>query len=59
MECPIKKCNVKCCYAKRFVDGKDRLIPCIFLDLEIKKCTIYKERPKICREYLCEEMKNG
>lgn len=34
------------------VDGRgDKELPCIWLDLETKRCRNYSQRPRVCREF--------
>jgi Fe-S-cluster containining protein len=29
---------------------------CIFLNVNTKRCDIYEDRPKVCREYICDKI---
>ena len=29
---------------------------CVFLNLNTKRCDIYEDRPKVCKEYLCDKI---
>ena len=41
------------------VDLFNPKLPCIFYNTKIKACSIYDVRPKTCREYECDYLKNN
>lgn len=41
------------------VDLFNPKLPCIFYNTKIKSCSIYDVRPKTCREYECDYLKNN
>jgi len=41
------------------VDFYNPKLPCIFYNTKIKACSVYEIRPKTCRNYECEYLKNN